>query len=203
MFFLNQDIDKNDKINIKYPDLSLINLYIHNDLNLINQNIFVPIHNSKKELIIMVGYPGSGKTYYTKKFIQPAKYIYINQDELKTSAKCVKELKKNLELNNNVVIDNLNFTKNTRAKYIENAKKYNYDVRCIVLKTSKELSKHNMMHRYYNSDGKYSIIPEIVYNNYRCNYELPEINEGIHKIEFVDFNTLDNDKYSNYYNYYY
>ena len=153
----------------------------------------------------MVGYPGSGKTFFSKKFSKSENYVYINQDEQKTKAKCIKEFQKNLELNKNIVVDNLNYSKKIRSEYITLAQKYNYEIRCIVLNTSKELSKHNMLYRFYTSNGENKIIPEIVYNNYKSKYESPDLSEGIHVIQIVEFNKLEqpNETNNNYFNYYY
>ena len=199
MLFLNQETDKNDKLNITYPDLSLIPL--NQQLN--PQYLFRPILENKKELILMIGFPGSGKTYYAKTFIETHGYIYISQDVLKTKVKCIKEFKNNLKLNKNIVIDNLNYSKIIRQEYISIAKENNYEIRCIVLNTSKELSKHNMMCRFYTSNGVISRIPELVYNNYHKKYEIPEMNENIHKIEFIDYSKIANIRSKTYYEYYY
>jgi len=199
MLFLNQEPDKNDKLNITYPDLSLIPF--SQQLN--PQYLFRPILENKKEIILMVGFPGSGKTYFAKKFIESCGYIYISQDVLKTKAKCIKEFKNNLALNKNIVLDNLNYSKAIRQEYIAIAKENNYDIRCIVLNTSKELSKHNMMCRFYTSNGIISRIPELVYNNYHKKYEIPEINENIHKIDFIDYSKIADIKSKTYYEYYY
>jgi bifunctional polynucleotide phosphatase/kinase len=199
MLFLNQEPDKNDKLNITYPDLSLIPF--SQPLN--PQYLFRPVLENKRELILMVGFPGSGKTYFAKKFIESFGYIYISQDVLKTKAKCIKEFKNNLILNKNIVIDNLNYSKAIRQEYISIAKENNYDIRCIVLNTSKELSKHNMMCRFYTSNGVISRIPELVYNNYHKKYEIPEMNEGIHKIDFIDYSKIADIKSKTYYEYYY
>ena len=201
MLFLNQEIDKNNKLKITYPDLSFIPLNQEFNIN----HLFIPISENKniKELILMVGFPGSGKTYFANKIIESFEYIYISQDILKTKAKCIKEFKNNLQLNKNIVIDNLNYTKAIRQEYISIAKEYNYDIRCIVLNTSKEISKHNMMCRFYTSNGIISRIPELVYNNYNKKYEIPEMDEGIHKIEFIDYSKIANIRSKTYYEYYY
>ena len=201
MLFLNQEVDPNDKLTITYPDLSLIPF--SQKINLNKKYLFNPISEDKNELILMIGFPGSGKTYFAKTFIEPNGYIYISQDQLKTKAKCIKELKTNLELNKNIVIDNLNYSKAIRQEYISIAKQYNYEIRCIVLNTSKELSKHNMMCRFYTSNGVISRIPELVFNNYNKKYEVPEMNENIHKIEFIDYSKIADIKSKTYYDYYY
>ena len=173
---------------INYPNLNKIS-------NHINYNFLA---EKNKELIIMIGFPGAGKSTFINKYIEPFEYIIINQDKLKTKNKCISETEKYMKINKNIVIDALNYTKEMRKIYINIAKKYNYNVRCIVLNTSFEISKHNMLYRYYKSNGLESRIPDLVYNKMKKNMELPNINEGIKNIEYIDpIRPLEND-----YNYY-
>lgn len=50
----------------------------------------------QQEVIIFVGYPSLGKSTFFKTYFEPAGYIHINQDTLKTRDKCVKALKEGL-----------------------------------------------------------------------------------------------------------
>ena len=54
----------------------------------------------KKEMIIMVGLPGAGKTEFVKKYILPEKYVHINRDTCKSKTKCLDLTKKALEKKN-------------------------------------------------------------------------------------------------------
>jgi bifunctional polynucleotide phosphatase/kinase len=174
---------------INYPNLSDIS--IHSNYN------FLP-EKKIKELIIMIGFPGAGKSTFINKYIEPFEYVIINQDKLKTKNKCISETEKYMKINKNIVIDSLNYNKDMRKIYIDIAKKYNYDVRCIVLNTSFEISKHNMLYRYYKSNGTESRIPDLVYNKMKKNMEFPDKKEGIKNIQYIDpIRPLDND-----YNYY-
>jgi len=185
MCFLNKSKCNDCKIN--YPNLS--------DISNHSNYKFLP---EKQELIIMFGFPGSGKSTISKKYIEYYEYIIINQDILKTKKKCIDETEKYMKLNKNILIDALNYAKEMRKIYINIAKKYNYNVRCIVLNTNYEISKHNMLYRYYKSNGIESRIPDLVYNKIKKNMELPDINEGIKNIEYIDpIRPLEND-----YNYY-
>ena len=186
MFFLNKLKCNDCKIN--YPNLSEIN----------NNSKYNFLPEKNRELIIMFGFPGSGKSTFINKYIEPFEYVIINQDILKTKNKCISATEKYMKINKNIVIDSLNYTKEMRKIYINIAQKYNYNVRCIVLNTNYEISKHNMLYRYYKSNGIESRIPDLVYNKMKKNMELPDINEGIKNIEYIDpIRPLDND-----YNYY-
>ena len=62
----------------------------------------------------------------------------------------------------------------------ELAKKYNYNVRVILMTTSRELAKHNNYVRHIVSGIK--IVPEIAYRIYRSTFVRPQISEGISEI---------------------
>ncbi|ESL07925.1 polynucleotide kinase 3'-phosphatase [Trypanosoma rangeli SC58] len=61
-----------------------------------------------QEMVIFVGYPGCGKTTFFSRFLQPAGYIHINRDILKTKAKCLSETAKWWDAGKSVVVDNTN-----------------------------------------------------------------------------------------------
>lgn len=158
---------------------------------------FIPL--DKQEMIIMVGYPGSGKSYYVKNYIvgNNKNYVRINQDTLKTKQKCLKVAESEIRNNKSVVIDNTNPSKDDRKLFINLAKKYNISCRCIHFITSKNISNHNNHYR----GGK--IVPKIAYNIFTKRYCKPSINEGFVDILEMDF-VIDNDncdmtKYKKYY----
>jgi bifunctional polynucleotide phosphatase/kinase len=192
-------------VSIKYFDFNNLKKSSSKD-----KHIFIP--SFAKELIILIGYPGSGKSTYYAKYIEPCGYEVFhkfqtspeimrnlpisgeknNQDTLKTKKKRMTELEKLLKSGKNVVIDNQNYTREIRDIYISFAKKYGYNVRCIVMKTSFEQSKHNMIYRYIKSGGVLPQIPELVYNKYKKNYEAPDMEkESIDIIEYVEPEKLD------------
>lgn len=149
----------------------------------------------EKEMILMVGYPGAGKSRYVNDVLVPKNYVRINQDVLKTAAKCLKEATKALSEGKNVVIDNTNYDKSKRAQYIKLAKSYGYTVRCIIIDTPYELALHNATYRAYKKEAGH--IPEIAYRLYKKNYTEPAISEGIKEIlkinPKIDINKMDSD----------
>lgn len=150
------------------------------------------------EMIIMVGYPASGKSTLSSLIKEKYDYVIINQDTLQTKTKCFKFAVENLNLKKSVIIDNTNRDKKTREEWIKLANKNNYNVRCILLNTSKEHAMHNNIYRYLQT-GKY--ISKIVYNKYGATYEPPEISEGFKNIIHVDnqiTNNIDENIYSMY-----
>jgi ABC-type bacteriocin/lantibiotic exporter with double-glycine peptidase domain len=69
--------------NINLPDITYPNLKI-----IKNKFLFEP--NIKKELVIMVGYPGSGKSTISKKISENYTYKIVSRDIFKTDVKCKK-----------------------------------------------------------------------------------------------------------------
>ena len=129
-----------------------------------------PNEDENQELIIMVGYPASGKSTIAANI---AGYVHVESDVLKTHAKIVKELKKNLEMGNSVVLDATNPTKAGRAEYIEIAKSKGIQVRCIWMKTPIEEA---IMRNSLRPENKQ--VPKITFYVYRKKFEEPTEAEG-------------------------
>lgn len=170
----------------EYDTSQICTTYINHDKKDKKNKKFIP-ETKKKELILMVGFPGSGKSKYVVENIVPHGYIRINQDTLKTKQKCIKETKNAIINKKNIVIDNLNYDIKTRKEYIDIAKSNNYNVRCLIMTTSRALSIHNMLHRTYISNGAVNRIQDVVYNMMSKNYVKPTIDEGIDNILDIHF----------------
>lgn len=147
--------------------------------------VFVP---RKKELIIMVGTPGSGKSEFVRKYILPHNYVYINNDTCPSRDKCMAQAKAAMKKNKSVVIDNTNVDMESRRPYIDIALEYNYTkIRAIIMKTDPDLSTHLNIVRHIYSDGKISQINPIALRGIRKRYLKPEKYEHFDKIETVKF----------------
>lgn len=191
-FVFDIDIDKK-LLTLDYADLNSINKGKYD---------FTPKNKNDQEMIINVGMPGCGKSSYTKKYVLPHDYIHINQDTLKTAAKCLKVCETELKAGKSVVIDNTNPSAEVRKKYIDIAKKYNVRCRCLLFIVSKDVAIHNNYYRHVKSDGKIDIVPDIVYNIFNKKYEKPELKEGFYQIDELNF-ILDDVVDDEYFKYYY
>nr|QBK88378.1 MAG: polynucleotide kinase 3 phosphatase [Mimivirus LCMiAC01] len=197
--FIYGHVSKMPLVNMNYPHYMDHNIGKRREPNMESKSSIKKFEPYKKqEIIINVGYPGSGKSYYTKKYIVPNNYVYINRDTLKTTIKCIKLCERALKEGKCVVIDNTNPSIEVRKRYIDIAKKYKVFVRCIWFTTSYELSMHNNIYRNSVTNGNTRIVPRVGYNIYRKKFEKPKKKEGIRKIIKKNF-TLDvnnvNDKY--------
>jgi bifunctional polynucleotide phosphatase/kinase len=133
---------------------------------------------TRQEIVIMIGYPGSGKSTIARDILGAAGYEVLSGDELKTSAKMIKTAEKIIKENDgkakkSFVFDATNPSRKKRAEYIEFANKWKLPVRCIHVATSQEESMARNQKR-----PKDKIIPRIAYNLYKKNFEEPIASEG-------------------------
>jgi bifunctional polynucleotide phosphatase/kinase len=131
------------------------------------------ILSDDQELIIMVGYPGSGKSTFVKKNFND--YLILSGDILKTESKILKQLEKGIDEGKSIVIDATNPSKEKRSVFIEIAKKKGIRVRIIHITTSIEESLLQNQKR----DIK---VPKIAFYVYRKKFSEPDKDEGVDEI---------------------
>lgn len=131
-----------------------------------------------KEIVVMVGLPGSGKTTITKNIFESAGYFVAHGDELKTSQKMIKASEKHILEGKSIVFDSTNPSKEKRMEYIIFARKHNIPIRCIYVSTSFEES-------LIRNNKREKPIPKIVYNIYKKHFQEPEKEEGFNDITVV------------------
>ena len=129
----------------------------------------------EQELVLMVGYPGSGKTTYSEKNFNKDNYSILHGDILKTQTKIVKVLKGELDKGKSVVIDATNPSIEKRKIFIDIAKERGLYVRVIHINTSIEQSMEQNRKREHK-------VPKIVFYVYRKKFEEPAKSEGVDEI---------------------
>lgn len=129
--------------------------------------------SDQPEIIIMVGYPGSGKSTIAKNICENKNYIHICGDVYKTSSKMIKASIEHILQKKSIVFDATNSSIKKRKEYIELANKYKYNVKCIHVSTSLEESFRRNKSRI--SDQQ---VPKIAYSIYSKHYEKPTEDEG-------------------------
>ena len=178
----------NNKTNIILPYINYPNIEsIKGKLN------FTPTNG--KEIIIMIGYPASGKSTISKKINEFYNYEIINQDTLKTKAKCHKMVKELIIKGKSLIVDNTNPTIETRKFYIDIARENDYYITCIYMQTSLELSIHN--NHFRNNYKTNLLIPEIAYRIFKSKFEKPKEEEGFNRIieQNIVFDKIHDPKY--------
>lgn len=154
-----------------------------------------------QEMLLMVGYPASGKSYWACKMAKMnPNYKIVSLDIEKTKVRITKKIIDNLELGFSIIVDNTNFTIENRKSYIDLAKKYNVDVRCIVIDCPMELAWHNNLYRAYYGNMFRNIVPKTVYYSLRKKHVKPSNSEGPSDVISIKFSYEGNDPfYDKYY----
>jgi len=140
--------------------------------------LYVPTKDLKEEaeiakrsraVVIMVGFPGSGKSTVAKSL----EMTVISGDELKTAPKMIKAAEAALKANPSasIVFDATNATRAKRAEYVAFARRHNLPVRCIHVATPIEVSMER-------NRGREKPVPNIALYLYRKKFEVPVEEEG-------------------------
>lgn len=145
----------------------------------------VPI-SDRFEVIIMVGCPGSGKSFFCEKNLVPKGYVRVNRDKLGTWQKCVKKMEEALVEHKKVVVDNTNPSREARRRYIEAAKRFNVQIRCFVMQTDSAHAKHNNKFRDL-TDKTHLKVSDTIIHAYFKSFEEPTVDEGFTDIVEVPF----------------
>lgn len=155
------------------------------------------------ELIILIGLPGSGKSYWRANFLTNNKdYEVASSDDI-IDALCLKdnitysegfdkfikqadkEFKEKVEnffkTKNNFIIDRTNMSEKSRKDYLNKAKLNNYKVRAVVFSVSDAILNDRLKKR----EGKN--IPSYVISTMKKSYQRPSLDEGFTNIEYVNF----------------
>lgn len=166
-FFNEQDEShKNNKFNLKSN----------------NKDFELNIDHTKKNMILMVGAPASGKSHMSKNSFN--NYKIINRDKLRTKNKCLEKTVKYLNNNKNLIIDNTNPTIAGRKEYLNLADDYGYNKIIINFNIPRNVVKYLNKYRVQTENKK--LIPDIVYNIFYKKFEEPTNEEG-HIIEYNNY----------------
>ncbi|KAG6910893.1 hypothetical protein DXG01_006576 [Tephrocybe rancida] len=130
----------------------------------------------KQELVLFVGYPCLGKSTFYRRNFEPAGYIHINQDMLKTRDKCVREMKKALQDGKSCTVDNTNRNIATRKHYLDVAKELGVPARVF-----------NLPPTIAATEPTRELVPYIGFSGFRDNFEEPQLEEGFSEIKKVNW----------------
>lgn len=130
--------------------------------------------SEKQEMVVMVGYPGSGKSTIAESLVG---YTILSGDQLKTPAKIAKELKAALKRGESVIVDATNATREHRAKYVNIAKDLKIEKTICVWMTTDitESMRRNALRQ--------QPVPKVVFYLFRKKFEAPEESEGFEVVK--------------------
>lgn len=143
--------------------------------------------NNDKELIMLSGYPGSGKTTIATKLIETSpNYAFYSRDLF--GAKYIKFLEKSMKEEQSIIIEGLFASNKSRQQILDLANKYNYKKRLIQINIPMDFAYHLNIWRSFISLTKK--IPMIVYQRYNKEYEAPVEDDWdsieVHKPKLLD-----------------
>ena len=125
------------------------------------------------EIVLISGYPGSGKTYLANQMSKVNNSKFFSHD--KDGPKFMKLVEESLKNKFPTIVEGLFASNESRNKILVLAKKYNYNTRLIQMETPLELAYHLNVYRSLYEDKKR--IPMVVYHTYNKNYESPIVND--------------------------
>lgn len=139
------------------------------------------------EIVIIVAPAACGKSNLSKKF---SNHERVNQDTLKTLAKCKDIAMAHLKNGKSVVVDNTNISVETRKEWITLARLNSVSIRAVYLSVTKELCRHLRVFRMISpltSDEEKRPIDDMVMHSMFKNMVPPAKNEGFVRIDGVEF----------------
>ncbi|XP_064641218.1 bifunctional polynucleotide phosphatase/kinase-like [Lineus longissimus] len=145
-----------------------------------------PISVSHQEVIVNVGCPASGKSFFSKQYLTPKGYVQISRDQLGNWQKCVAKCKQVLSGGSSVVIDNTNPDPESRSRYTAVANEMKIPCRCFLFTTTHSHCRHNEKFREM-TDSSHQKINDMVMNSYKSRYTEPSPSEGFTEIVKVNF----------------
>lgn len=127
----------------------------------------------EKQIIIMMGYPGSGKSTIAKHICKTHGFAYIEGDVYKSANKMIKAAQQYVQYNKSIVFDATNGHVKKRREYIDFAQKHAYPVLCIHVATPLEVAYQQNKQRSPDKQ-----VPKIAYSVYKKYFEPPTETEG-------------------------
>lgn len=145
-----------------------------------------PLKSEKQEIIVMVGFPGSGKSTFARGLAEQNGYKIINRDTLGTWQKCVATARQHLKCGDSLIIDNTSPDVESRARYIDLAKEHGIPCRCFWMNCEMEQAQHNIRFRVL-TDESAAEISSMVLRIHKGKFVEPTVEEGFQRVVRVNF----------------
>lgn len=149
-----------------------------------------------KDIVLLCGSPGAGKSTFFWRQLEPLGYARVNQDILKTRDKCLRVAEEYLNEGKSVAVDNTNPDIDVRSIWIKLAAKHAVPIRCVLLTTATAICEHNNVVRALNNvmnPEKRTILPGLAFKGFSSRYQQPILSEGFQDITEVEFKFVGNE----------
>lgn len=127
-------------------------------------------NKKSQELVIMVGYPASGKSTISQTVFKPNGYEVLESDELKTMAKLRNALKQSLRDGKSAVIDATNPTGDRRKEFVDIARGIDKNIKIRVIHVATSMEESVARNNQRSKGG----VPMIAYYTFRKRFEQPD-----------------------------
>jgi len=144
----------------------------------VGTNRKIKLEKSKKMMVLMCGYPGSGKSTIAKSL----DFKIASNDLLGSKSKVKKYVNECIQSDQNIVIDNVNHTKKNREEFIKIAKKHGYSVTIIYVDNDINFCYYMNQLRTELSQGSKKLVPKIAYYTIKKRFEIPQASECDHLV---------------------
>ncbi|KAB5550044.1 hypothetical protein PHYPO_G00049130 [Pangasianodon hypophthalmus] len=144
--------------------------------------------STSQEIIVAVGFPGSGKSTFFQTHIIPKGYVYVNRDTLGSWQHCVSACERALKEGRSVAVDNTNPDLESRKRYVDVSRSAGVPCRCFNFTASLEQAKHNNRFReMVPSATKHAPVNDMVFHSYKKKFVAPTLSEGFSEILQIHF----------------
>ncbi|KAI0885039.1 PNK3P-domain-containing protein [Annulohypoxylon maeteangense] len=145
---------------------------------------------NEQDIVLFCGPPGAGKSSFYWRHLRPLGYERVNQDTLKSRAKCFKAAAELLGGGNSIVIDNTNPDTDGRKEWVEFARKHDVPIRCVWFNVPKALCEHNDVVRALNKSMNpetRTALPALAFNGFFSRFKEPKAKDGFQDVIEMDF----------------
>lgn len=144
------------------------------------------VPSNQQEVIVMVGPPSSGKTFFVENYLIPKGYVPVSLDYFDDWNVSVPVLVDILERNKSAVVDHTNWQVSDRWKFIYLCKVRDIKVRCFVMEWSVNRCAHNNKFKKM-FDPNYIAVSPKQFNYFKERFEPPTMEEGFARILSIPF----------------
>lgn len=148
------------------------------------------LKSSSKHLVIMVGSPASGKSYYSHE-LENKGFLRINKDTMKVDKVMLKAFEKGIQEGRNIVVDNTNPTKEARAKWIATAKNALYSITIVWMNFPMPVVEFLDNYRIYKNKNQDTHVPAVAMRVYYKKLEAPTQDECDNLVEVKTINNTE------------